>query len=156
VGERLARAGCKRVGVLDFDGLPAGLFDEIMGAAPAVTLAELGDTFVTVRRLIDAAERGLIGRADALAAEALGGVVAGARDAGEVAGLVEKSARLGGAEEAYIAVAPDLDRDPRMIRVAGTMPLGPRFAVRASIAYKGAWVRRVRSFARDEAGRRAY
>ena len=36
-----------------------------------------------------------------------------ASDAGEVAGLVEKHARLGGAEEAYIAVAPDLDADRR-------------------------------------------
>ena len=43
-----------------------------------------------------------------------------------------------------------------MIRVAGTLPLAGRFAVRASVAYKGAWVRRIRSFARDEAARRAY
>ena len=43
-----------------------------------------------------------------------------------------------------------------MIRVAGTMPLAGRFAVRASVAYKGAWVRRTRSFARDEAARRVY
>ena len=49
--------------------------------------------------------------------------VASATDAGAVAGLVEKHARLGGAEEAYIAVAPDLAADRRMIRVAGTMPL---------------------------------
>ena len=34
-----------------------------------------------------------------------------AEDAGTLAGLVEKSARLAGAEEAYIAVAPDLDAD---------------------------------------------
>ena len=41
-----------------------------------------------------------------------------AADAGDVAGLVEKHARLGGAEEAYIAVAPDLDADRRLIRVS--------------------------------------
>ena len=35
------------------------------------------------------------------------------------------------------------------------MPLGRRFAVRASVAYKGHWVRRTKSFARDEAGARA-
>ena len=133
-------------GVLEYDSLPAGLYDEIAGAAPGVELADLARR---VRRRRGAASTtpsaGLIGRADALARS-------GARsdrrrqarrDAGEVAGLVEKHARLGGAEEAYIAVAPDLDADRRMIRVAGTLPLAGRFAVRASVAYKGAWVRRI-------------
>jgi hypothetical protein len=157
VGQRLAAAGCKRIGVLDYDSLPAGLFDEITGAAPGVALEDLGDTFVGVRRAIDDAERGLIARADALALAALDQIdAATAQDAGDVAGQVEKSARLGGAEEAYIAVAADLDADPRMVRVAGLLPLADRFAVRASVAYKGAWVRRVRSFARDNAARRAF
>jgi hypothetical protein len=157
VGQRLAVTGCKRVGVLEYDSLPAGLYGEIAGAAPGVELTDLGDTFGGVRRGIDDAERGLIARADTLARMALNQIDAdSATDAGVVAGLVEKSARLGGAEEAYIAVAPDLDADLRMIRVAGTMPLAGRFAVRASVAYKGAWVRRTRSFARDAAARRAY
>ena len=157
VGQRIAAAGCKRVGVLDYDSLPAGLFDEIAGVAPGVTLADLGDTFVGFRRAVDDAERGLIARADTLARAALDEINgATAKDAGDIAGQVEKSARLGGAEEAYIAVAPDLDADPRMIRVAGSLPLADRFAVRASVAYKGAWVRRVRSFARDAAARRAF
>jgi hypothetical protein len=157
VGKRIADAGCKRVGVLNYDALPAGLYDEIVSAAPAVALADMGGVFADVRRTIDDAERGLIGRADTLARTALDLIDADkAADAGDVAGLVEKHARLGGAEEAYIAVAPDLDADRRMIRVAGTLPLARRFAVRASIAYKGAWVRRIRSFAGDEAARSAY
>jgi hypothetical protein len=157
VGQRLAAAGCKRVGVLDYDSLPAGLFEEIAGVAPGVMLTEIGDTFVGVRRGIDDAECRLITRADALALAALGEIDgAAARDAGDVAGKVEKSARLGGAEEAYIAVAADLDADPRMVRVAGPLPLADRFAVRASVAYKGTWVRRVRSFARDSAAQRAF
>ena len=157
VGQRMAASGCKRVGVLEFDSLPAGLFDELAGAAPAVELADLGGVFASVRRDIDAAERGLIARADALALAALDGIdAAAANDAGEVAGGVEKSARLGGAEEAYIAMAPDLDADTRMVRVAGALPLGRRFAVRASIAYKGSWVRRIRSFARDDTAHRAF
>ncbi|MPZ37001.1 MAG: hypothetical protein GEU95_02875 [Rhizobiales bacterium] len=157
VGKRIAEAGCKRVGVLEYDALPAGLYDEIAGAARHVELADLGSVFADTRRVIDDAERGLIGRADALARGALDQIDADkATDAGEVAGLVEKQARLGGAEEAYIAIAADLDSDLRMIRVAGTLPLAGRFAVRASVAYKGAWVRRTRSFAHDEAARRAY
>jgi hypothetical protein len=157
VGKRLAENGCKHVGVLEYDSLPAGLDDEIAGAAPGVALMDLGGVFADVRRRIDGAEHGLIQRADALALAALNMIDAErVADAGEVAGQVEKSARLGGAEEAYIAVAPDLDADRRLIRVAGTMSLGNRFAVRASVAYKGSWVRRVRSFAREDNTRRAY
>ena len=66
VGKRIADAGCKRVGVLEYDSLPAGLYDEITGAAPGVELADLGSVFADTRRSIDDAERGLIGRADAL------------------------------------------------------------------------------------------
>jgi hypothetical protein len=157
VGKRIAEAGCKRVGVLEYDALPAGLFEEISGAAPAVALADMSDVFAETRCRIDGAERGLIARADTLARMALELIdVDTATDAGAVAGLVEKHARLGGAEEAYIAVTADLDADRRLIRVSGTLPLAGRFAVRASVAYKGAWVRRVKSFARDEAARRSY
>jgi hypothetical protein len=157
VGKRIADAGCKRVGVLEYDALPAGLFDEIAGAAPAVELADLTGVFAETRRRIDDAERALIARADQLANSAVDEInVEDATDAGVVAGLVEKHARLGGAEEAYIAVAANLDADRRLVRVSGTLPLAERFAVRASVAYKGAWVRRIRSFARDEAARQAY
>src|SRR5258706_194366 len=136
--------------------LEAGFYDEIAGAAPNVELADMSDVFADARRPIDDAERGLIGRADALARTALDLIDADkATDAGAVAGLVEKHARLGGAEEAYIAVACDLDADRRMIRVAGTLPLAGRFAVRASVAYKGAWIRRTRSLACDAAARSA-
>jgi hypothetical protein len=154
VGLRLAAEQCRRVGVLELDRLPGGLYDEIMGAAPGIELIDASAAFAQVRRRIDAAERTLIARADAIARAALGEIdAASPTDAGTVAGAVEKHARLAGAEEAYIAVAADLDRDPRMLRVCGPLPLGPRFALRASVAYKGSWVRRIRTCARDAAGR---
>jgi Creatinase/Prolidase N-terminal domain len=156
VGQRLAAAGCRRVGVLEFDALPAGLYDDITAAAPAAELIDATATFSGTRRTIDGAERSLIERADAIAVTALKEVdAASATDAGALAGLVEKHARLAAAEEAYIAIAPDLDADRRLTRVSGPVPLGRRFAVRASVAYKGAWVRRTRSFARDQEGARA-
>jgi hypothetical protein len=153
VGQRLA--GCKRVGVLELDALPAGLHDDMVVAAPAVELVDAGAMFASVRTRIDDAELKLIEKADALAVAALAQVEASATDAGALAGLVEKHARIAGAEEAYIAIAPDLDLDRRLIQVSGPVPLARRFAVRASIAYKGAWVRRTRSFARDPQGARA-
>jgi Creatinase/Prolidase N-terminal domain len=153
IGQRLA--GGKRVGVLELDALPAGLHDDMVAAAPAVELVDAGAMFATVRSDVDDAERKLIEKADARAVAALAQVDASATDAGALAGLVEKHARLAGAEEAYIAIAPDLDLDRRLIQVSGPVPLARRFAVRASIAYKGAWVRRTRSFARDPQGTQA-
>jgi Creatinase/Prolidase N-terminal domain len=150
IGQRLA--GCKRVGVLELDALPAGLHDDMVAAAPAVELVDASAMFAAVRSGVDDAERKLIEKADALAVAALAQVDTSATDAGALAGLVEKHARLAGAEEAYIAIAPDLDLDQRLIQVSGPVPLARRFAVRASIAYKGAWVRRTRSFARDPQG----
>jgi hypothetical protein len=153
VGRRLAADGCRRVGVLELDRLPGGLHDEIMAVAPTVALVDDSAAFASLRQRIDDAERRLIARADALAVAALAQVDADdAADAGAVAGLVEKQARLQGAEEAYIAVAPDLAADRRMIRVSGPLPLADRFAVRASVAYKGSWVRRTRTFTRDTTG----
>src|SRR5215468_7372881 len=153
IGQRLA--GCKRVGVLELDALPAGLNDDIVASAPKVELIDADSMFASVRRHIDDAERKLIEKADALALAALDQVDVAATDAGALAGLVEKNARLAGAEEAYIAIAPDLDLDRRLIQVSGPAPLARRFAVRASIAYKGAWVRHTKSFARDPQGARA-
>src|SRR5438046_2794774 len=82
--------------------------------------------------------RGLIARADALALAALAEVDPAVTDAGVLAGLVEKHARLGGAEEVFVAIAPDLDRDARLIQMLRPTLLAQRFAMRASVAYKGA------------------
>src|SRR5215813_12125562 len=153
IGERIARLW--RVGVLELDAMPAGLYDDIVAAAPKVQLLDDPGMFWLVRGSVDDAERRLIEKADALAVAALGQVDVTATDAGTLAGLVEKHARLGGAEEAYIAIAPDLDLDRRLIQVSGPVPLARRFAVRASIAYKGTWVRRTKSFARDPQGAKA-
>src|SRR5262249_3883483 len=156
VGQRLATLGAKRVGVLELDALPAGLYDDIVAAAPEAELIEASEAFAASRRVIDAAARKLIQRAGALALAALAQVdTATGMDSGALAGLAEKHARLVAAEEAYIAIAADLDADRRLVPVSESVPLGQRFAVRASIAYKGAWVRRTRTFARDTADRAA-
>src|SRR2546427_601051 len=83
IGERLAADGCRRVAVLELDALPAGLYDDVVAAAPAAQLTDAGAIFAACRRVIDAAERNLIERADALAVAALAQVdVARATDAG--------------------------------------------------------------------------
>ena len=52
-------------------------------------------------------------------------------------------------------MAPDLAADRRLNRTSQPMPLAERFAVRASIAYKGCWVRRVRTFSKDGSAAKA-
>ena len=146
----------KRVGVLEYDTLPSGLADDMAAAAPAVEWTDGTALFAGLRREVDDAERGLLARADAMAVAALREAEAGkASDAGTLAGLIEKHARLAGAEETYIAVAPDLAADRRLNRTSQPTPLADRFAVRASIAYKGCWVRRTRTFAKDAGAAKA-
>jgi hypothetical protein len=150
LGARLATAGAKRVGVLELDALPTILYDDISAAAPETSLLDASAAFSGARRVTDVTERALLARADTIAREALSLVDASAADAGAVAGEVEKQARLAGAEEAYIAVVPNLAADRRLLRVNRPMPLGARFAVRASIAYKGCWVRLTHTFGREK------
>jgi hypothetical protein len=153
LGERIAaEPAVRRVGVLEIDAFPSGPYDDLVAAAGGREFVDATDMFAAVRRGADDAEQRLLARADAIAVAALDRVDAGsAADAGSIAGEVEKHARLAGAEEAYIAVAPDLASDRRMIRAAPALALGDRFALRASVAYKGHWVRRARTFARDAA-----
>ena len=157
IGERLnSDPQIRRVGVLEFDTLPSGLADDLAVAAPAVEWVDGTALFAGLRREIDSAERALLAKADAIAAAALHEAEGGkAYDAGTLAGLVEQHARLAGAEEAYIAVAPDLEADRRLNRTSQPTPLKDRFAVRASVAYKGCWVRRTRTFTNDGSAAKA-
>jgi Creatinase/Prolidase N-terminal domain len=154
LGARLAAdAAVRRVGIVELDAFPAGSYDDLAAAAAGVEFVDATAVFADVRRGVDAAERRLLGRADEIAVAALGEVDgATAEDAGSIAGLVEKHARVAGAEEAYIAVAPDLVADRRMVRASPALPLADLFALRASVAYKGHWVRRTRTFAKAAAG----
>jgi hypothetical protein len=156
LGERLAKDhSVKRVGVLELDALPAELSNDLAAAAPAIRPVDGSAQFAMARRDIDPAERRILMRSDAIAVAALDQVDTATSDAGTLAGLIERHARLAGAEEAYIAVAPDLAVDRRLTRVSKPTRLADRFAVRASIAYKGAWLRRTRTFAADDEVARA-
>lgn len=157
LGERLAGdASVKRVGVLELDLLPSGHSGDLAAAAPNVEWVDASALVTALRRHIDDTERSLLARADALAVAALGQIdTSSASEAGTLVGLVERHARLGGAEEAYIAVAPDLASSRQLLRVSKPVPLADRFAVRASIAYKGSWVRRTRTFAKDKSAAKA-
>jgi hypothetical protein len=154
IAARLPRA--RRLAVLELDDFPAGLYRELATALPDVEIVDGSHTFATMRTRVDAVERRLLTRADEIARGALASLNADAvADVGAAVGEVEKQARLQRAEEAYVAIAPDLDADRRFIRASGARPLGRRFAVRATVAYKGSWIRAAQTYSRDETDSRS-
>jgi hypothetical protein len=141
------------VGVVDFDHLSAGIADDLREAGPRLTFSDASDMFAALRAAADPAEIMLTARASSIAARALSCIDPREGGMGVIAAAVEGEARRLGAEEIYVAAAPDLDRDRRLVRVECTSAAGPvlgrRFAVRASVAYKGCWVRRALTIDRD-------
>jgi hypothetical protein len=142
-----------KVGVVDFDGLPAGIADDLREGGPDLKLSDAGALFAALRGKADPAEIALAAKAAKIAHHALS-AARGTR-LNDMIGAIEHEARMLGAEEVYVAAAPDLAADARFIRIDGEAALGQSFALRASVAYKGVWVRVVRSFCEDAALRSA-
>ena len=148
-GKQLAEAGVRRIGIVELDDLPAALYADLVAALPGGEFVDSTGALAKARSPADRTERKLLGRADAIAQTALKAIDAGASMAGDVVAAVEKSARLDGAEEVYVALAADLDSSRSFLRISGERKLGRRFALRATVAYKGSWVRRTRTVSRD-------
>jgi hypothetical protein len=131
------------VGVVDFDGLPAGIAEDLREGGPKLTLHDASALFAVLRAVADPAEIALASRAAEIAYRALS--AAQGKTLNDMIAGVESKARALGAEEIYIAAAPDLERDTRFRRIEGQVALGKTFALRATVAYKGTWARLVRS-----------
>jgi creatinase/prolidase-like protein len=149
LGDRLAKAGARRIAILELDAFPGGLYAELAAALSGAEFVDGSETFASARVPADIVERRLLERADSIAQYALTAVRPEMMDVGMNVGGVEMQARLQGAEEAYVAVAPDLDVDRRFLRLSGQRPLGRRFAIRATVAYKGSWIRRTQTYSRE-------
>jgi Creatinase/Prolidase N-terminal domain len=132
------------VGIVDFDGLAAGIADDLREGGPGLTLRDASSLFESLRANADAAEIGLAKKAAAIARRALAAARGDTLNA--MIAEVEQQARELGAEEIYIAAAPDLAHDSRFIRIEGESALGKTYALRATVAYKGTWVRLIRCF----------
>jgi hypothetical protein len=134
------------VGIVDFDGLPTGIADDLREGGPGLTLRDASALFATLHAKADPAEIALAMKAASIANCALSAVP---RDTSlnTAIAAVDGAARNLGAEEVYVAAAPDLDRDCRFRRIEGEPVRGKNFALRATVAYKGTWVRVVRTFA---------
>jgi hypothetical protein len=132
------------VGIVDFDGLASGIADDLREGGPDLALRDASALFEDLRASADAAEIALAKKAAAIAHRAL--TAARGDTLNAMIAEAERQARELGAEEIYLAAAPDLARDSRFIRIEGEAALGKTHALRATVAYKGAWVRLVRCF----------
>ena len=146
-----AGGGIRRLAILELDNFPSGLYGEVAAALPGTEIVDGSETFALARAHLDDVERHLLGKAQSMAQVALERLRSDTTtDVGTAVGAVEEYARLQGAEEVYVAIAPDLDSDRRFIRLSGKRPLGCRFAMRATLAYKGAWIRQTKTHSRDD------
>ena len=146
-----ARKADAAVGIADLDGLAAGIVEDLRRGGPRLSLSDATALFAPLRVEADPAEIALAMRAAAIAQHALAQTPGRGASLGESIAAIEAQARTDGAEEVYVAAAPDLDRDRRLRRIEGEAALGESFALRATVAYKGTWIRLTRTFPRDGA-----
>lgn len=137
-----------RVGMVGLDGLPWSVAEPLLAAGWGERLVDATALYRRARQPGDEAERNLARRAAAIAADALAAMPADATQASALLAAADLCARRAGAEEVLLRVAPDLARDATLRRMEGDAPLGTRYAVDCSLAYKGVWVRELRSCAR--------
>ncbi len=146
IGRRLAEAGIRKLGVVEFDMFPGAQADMLIECGNAVSLEDASAVFRSVRLRVDAAEIALVRRADDLARACLARehleTFGCGDDARQLVADIEERARLAGAEEVFIGVAPDLGRTNAFLRSDRLGALGERFAIRLSLAVKGSWIRR--------------
>lgn len=151
-GRRIAAAKAEAaVGVVELDMLSAGIADDIREAGPRLAITDATELFAKARAPADRAEISLAASAAAIARHALAQIPRDGADLGAMLAAAEAAARQNGAEEIYLAAAPDLARDRRLRRIEGDVACGPSFAVRASVAYKGSWVRYTQTFGCSQA-----
>src|SRR5262249_8204772 len=146
-----ARTPDAAVGVVDLDHLSAGIADDLREGGPRLVLRDASALFEKARAQADPAEIALARKAATIARDALAAIPREGADIGNMLSVAEAAARQLGAEEIYLAAAPDLAHDHRLHRIEGAAAPGHRFAVRASVAYKGSWVRLVRTVGADRA-----
>jgi hypothetical protein len=143
------------VGIVDLDNLSGGIADDLAEAGPRLAVTDASALFAQARARADAAEIALATQSATIARDALLQIPRDGTDLGPLLAAAEASARIAGAEEIYLAAAPDLARDTRLRRIEGGATRGTRFAVRASVAYKGTWVRLTRTIGCGAAARDA-
>lgn len=139
------------VAVAGLDDLPQSVLAGLRHTLPQANLREAGDWYAALEAGFHPTPV-VAARTQAIARAGLA-LVTGRpyRSAHEIVAAIDAHCRAAGAEEVAVTLAPDLDRSNVLRRLEGDAPLGARFAVQASVAYKGCWLRVATSFRRDGA-----
>jgi len=130
-----------RIGVLELDALPWPVAEPIMKSEYGRAVVDATGLFASIRQPADEVEIRLARRAATIAVQAFKAIPTAAKRASELLSVLERSARLDGAEEVLPRLAPDLRADATLCRFEGDTLLGERYAVELSVAYKATWVR---------------
>ncbi len=136
------------IGVVELDEVPAAVGLALKGIG--AKLVDATETFISARAAGDAAGNALAEIAAGFAHRALSAIDPNGTDATAAVAAIDRAARAQGAEESYVAIAPDLRADRRLLRLEGPATLGAVYALRATVAYKGTWVRMIRTVVRDD------
>jgi Creatinase/Prolidase N-terminal domain len=135
------------VAITDLDSVPASVVEGIKAGAAAVV--DGSSLLARARAPADPTEIAFASKAGTIAHTALATAQARETDGANLVATIEGEARRQGAEEVFVALASDRAADRRFVRLEGTAALATTFAVRLSLAYKGTWVRMVRTLSRD-------
>lgn len=149
IAQHIAQSGGRRIAILELDDFPAGHAKTFLETIPGVELIDGTKAFSAARTHVDDAERSLLAHADRLAETGLAAIDPQAATAQQALAPCDEYARLGGAEECFATIAPNLATSGRFQRTDTAGALGQTFAIRSSLAYKAAWVRRTYSITRD-------
>lgn len=136
------------VGVIALDALPWSVAEPLLAAGWGPRLVDATDLYDAARHPADEPELRMAGKALGMAQAALAAIPADAAQSAQVIAAVDGSARRAGAEEVLPRIAPDLAQDATLRRMETIQPLGERYAIDCSLAYRGVWVRAIRSFTR--------
>ena len=137
--ERLPKPS--RIGVLELDALPWPVAEPLVKSEYGRALVDATGLFAAIRQPADEVEIRLARRAATIAVQAFKTIPPKAKRASELLSVLERSARLAGAEEVLPRLAPDLRAGATLRRLEGDALLGERYAVQLSVAYKATWVR---------------
>lgn len=151
VGEWLAGRNARVLAVAGLPDVPQAALDGLRRKIPDAQLREAQDWYAPLEVAFGpapaVAQRTLQIARDSLA-------LVGAQsctDAHAIVAMIDGHCRAAGAEEVAVWLAPDLSRSALLRRLEGDAPLGERFAVQVSLAYKGCWLRVGGSYVRNGA-----
>jgi Xaa-Pro aminopeptidase len=134
------------VAIPDLNMVPTSVTDGI--AAAGATLVDGTELLVQLRAALDPAATALYFTAAHIAHASIRQASAGETDGAAVVAQIDGIARRHGAEEVYVAICKDVAKSRSLIRLEGNCGLAETFAVRLTLAYKGAWVRLTRTLSR--------